>query len=83
VHGVPVYLVEHERFFGRDTVYGHKDDIDRFLFFCDALLAAAPLLDWAPDVIHAQDWHTALLLTRLAGDATHAHLHHPQPCAEG
>ena len=55
-------------FFGRPNVYGHDDDIDRFLFFCDALLAAAPHLGFAPDVVHAQDWHTALLLTRLAGD---------------
>jgi starch synthase len=64
-HGVPVYLVEHDEYFGRPAVYGHKDDNDRFLFFCDALLAAASKLDFAPDVIHAQDWHTALLLTRL------------------
>jgi starch synthase len=72
VHGVPVYLIENERFFGRPNVYGHDDDLDRFLFFCDALLAAAPRLGFAPDVVHAQDWHTALLLTRLAGDPSHA-----------
>jgi starch synthase len=71
VHGVPVYLIENDEFFGRDKVYGHDDDIDRFLFFCDALLAAAPRLGFEPDVVHAQDWHTALLLTRLAGDPGH------------
>jgi starch synthase len=72
VHDVPVYLVENEQFFGRANVYGHDDDLDRFLFFCDAVLAAAPELGFAPDVIHAQDWHTALLLTRLAGTPTHS-----------
>lgn len=71
VHGVPVYLVEQERFFGRERVYGFDDDISRFLFFCDALVAAAPQLGFAPDAVHAQDWHAALLLTRLAGDASH------------
>ena len=64
--GVPVYLVENERFFGRPNVYGYDDDKDRFLFFCDALLAAATALDFTPDVVHAQDWHSAWLLTRLA-----------------
>lgn len=72
VRGVTVYLIENERFFGRPNVYGYEDDTDRFLFFCDALLAAAPHLGFEPDVVHAQDWHTALLLTRLAGDDAHA-----------
>lgn len=71
VRGVPVYLVDNERFFGRPAVYGAEDDKDRFLFFCDALLAAAPFLDFAPDVVHAQDWHTALLLTRLSAAPEH------------
>ena len=65
--GVPVYLIENERYFDRTGVYGFDDDKERFLFFCDALLAAAPHLGFRPEVIHAQDWHTALLLTRLAG----------------
>ena len=52
--------------FDRANVYGFDDDKDRFLFFCDALLAAASHLGFRPDAIHAQDWHTAFLLTRLA-----------------
>jgi starch synthase len=71
VRGVPVFLVENDAFFGRPNVYGHDDDVDRFLFFCDAMIAAAPRLDFTPDVVHAQDWHTAMLLTRLAGDPSH------------
>lgn len=67
VRGVPVYLLEHAGYFDRVSVYGFDDDKDRFLFFCDALLAAAPHLGFRPGVVHAQDWHTALLLTRLAG----------------
>ncbi len=71
VHGVPVYLFDVARLFGRPTVYGFEDDGERFLFFCDAMLAAAPFLDFEPDVVHAQDWHSALLLTRLAGNPDH------------
>ena len=71
VRGVPVYLLENARYFGRANVYGSDDDKERFLFFCDALLACAPHLGFRPDVIHAQDWHSALLLTRLAADDAH------------
>lgn len=71
VRGVPVYLVEHEGMFGREKVYGFDDDPARFLLFCDALKAATGLLDFAPHAIHAQDWHAALLLTRLAAEPSH------------
>ena len=71
VRGVPVYLVESPHYFDRPTVYGHDDDADRFLFFCDAILAATAVFDFTPDVIHAQDWHTGLLLTRLAANPGH------------
>ncbi|MBI2724023.1 MAG: glycogen synthase [Chloroflexi bacterium] len=65
VRGVPVYLLENERWFGRPQVYGFDDDRERFLFYCDALAACAGHLGFVPDVIHAQDWHAGLLLSRL------------------
>ncbi len=71
VRGVPVYLLENARYFGRPNIYGCDDDTERFLFFCDALVACAPHLGFRPDVVHAQDWHTALLLTRLASNDAH------------
>ena len=71
VRDVPVYLFENARYFGRPSVYGSDDDKERFLFFCDAVLACAPHLGFRPDVVHAQDWHAAALLTRLAADDEH------------
>jgi starch synthase len=71
VRDVPVYLIENARYFGRPSVYGFDDDKDRFLFYCDALLACAPHLGFVPDAIHAQDWHAALLLTRLDAQPQH------------
>jgi len=71
VRDVPVYLIENERYFGRPNVYGFDDDKERFLFYCDALLACAPHLGFVPDAIHAQDWHAALLLTRLDANPQH------------
>src|SRR3990172_3193983 len=43
---VPVYLIEHEPSFGREQVYGHRDDTARFLAFPDGVLAAAEALAW-------------------------------------
>ncbi len=63
--GVPVYAVEHAPMFDRPQVYGEPDDVRRWLFFCDAVLALLPHLDWRPDVIHLNDWHAAFIAARL------------------
>jgi starch synthase len=72
---VPVYLVENEAFFGRPSVYGDEDDLERWLYFCDALLAAAPRLGsaegWRPAVLHLHDWHAAFVGSRLLAAASH------------
>lgn len=69
VRAVPVYLLQNEHYFERPKVYGYDDDLDRTLFFCDALLASAHHLGFRPDVVHAQDWHAAMLLSRLSAMA--------------
>ena len=59
---VPVYLLWNELYFSsRDRVYGFEDDAQRFAVFGRASLAALHLLDWKPDVIHANDWHTGIV----------------------
>jgi starch synthase len=58
---VPVYMVNNEHYYNRDGIYMYEDDADRFIFFCRAMLEALKLLDWAPDIIHCHDWHTALV----------------------
>lgn len=80
VHGVPVYLVEHEPSFGREEVYGYDDDPARFLAFCDALLASADALGWWPDLLHLHDWHPGFLATRLAGGPEHPWVALPRVC---
>ena len=63
---VPVYLIYNDQHFGnRDRVYGFNDDPQRFMFFSRAVIAALESLDWVPDVIHANDWHTAPVLAWL------------------
>ncbi len=60
---VPVYLVDSAKYFGRQTMNGHLDDAERFIFFCRAALEALrrPELDWRPDIIHCHDWQTAIV----------------------
>lgn len=58
---VPVYAVESERYFAREAIYGYPDDGERFLFFCRAVLEVPKQLDWQPDIVHCNDWHTAII----------------------
>ena len=63
---VPVYLIWNDLYFSsRDRVYGFEDDAQRFAVFGQAALAALQLLDWKPDVIHTNDWHTGIVPTWL------------------
>jgi starch synthase len=61
VGGVPVYFVDAPRYFQRENVLGYQDDGDRFILFCRAALEMCRALDWSPDVIHAHEWHTAIV----------------------
>jgi starch synthase len=63
---VPVYLLWNEHYFtSREKVYGFEDDAQRFAVFGRGVIEAMQVLDWKPDVIHANDWHTALVPTWL------------------
>ena len=61
---VPVYFVEHHLYFDRESVYGtgggYPDQFERLAFFCRASLAALDGLEWEPDVLHLNDYHTTL-----------------------
>jgi starch synthase len=65
---VPVYLLENEKYFGENGVYFEKSafvsslkEIERFLFFSQAILEIFSALNWQPDIIHCHDWHTAIV----------------------
>lgn len=77
---VPEFIscfIEHDDYFGRDGLYdeggaAYADNAERFAFFSRAVLQAMKALDFAPDIVHANDWQTALvpvfLKTHYAGD---------------
>ena len=57
--GVRVVFVANKRI-SRDKVYGAPDDAKRYAFFCRSIATA--LADEPADVVHAHDWHAALLV---------------------
>ena len=61
VDGVTVYLVDNEDYFGRDIYLGGNMEGEQYSYFTRAVLEALPRLDFQPDVIHCNDWHTAML----------------------
>jgi starch synthase len=63
---VPVYLLDHERLFGRGYLYDPPggfaiDNLVRFAFLCRGALQLCKYLGWSPDVFHVHDWPSALL----------------------
>jgi starch synthase len=62
--GVRVVFVDNARLLARDKVYGAADDNMRYAFFCRAILE--DLRDARPDIVHAHDWHAALLVPLVA-----------------
>lgn len=65
VDGVPCYFVDNEQYFNRDSIYGQADDGERFAFFSKAALEILPALDFKPDVVNVNDWHTAFSVIYL------------------
>jgi starch synthase len=73
---VPVYLVQHDQYFDRPELYrangrDYKDNCERFVFFCRAVLEAVKVLELGTEIIHCHDWPSGLipayLKTELCG----------------
>ena len=66
VHGFPVYLLDYDPYFCRDNPYGtpegdYPDNPYRFALFSKGVLLALKEMNWQVDVIHCNDWETALV----------------------
>ncbi|MGL6293676.1 glycogen synthase, partial [Eubacterium aggregans] len=59
--GVTYYFLDNEYYFKRPELYGYYDDGERFIYFCRAVLEAIPYIDFHPDILHCNDWQTALI----------------------
>ncbi|MBT4349645.1 glycogen synthase [bacterium] len=70
-----IFLVKHKLFINKDIYVGGRrymkgrvysrsiGDIERFVFFSKAVAETIRSMKWKIDVVHAHDWHTALLPT--------------------
>lgn len=60
--GVQYYFLDNEQYFKREGgIYGYFDEAERFAFFSKAVLETLTHIDYEPDVIHCNDWQTALI----------------------
>lgn len=61
-NGVTYLFVDNKRYFDRDYPYGFFDDGERFAFFSKAITESLQYLPdgFRPDILHCNDWHTAL-----------------------
>ena len=65
VDGVPFYFIDNEQYFKRESIYGQADDGERFAFFSKPALEILPGVDFKPDIVNVNDWHTALSVIYL------------------
>jgi len=59
--GVPVYFIDNEHYFGHAIYCGGHFEGEQYAYFSRAVIEALPLIDFDPDVIHVNDWHTAMI----------------------
>jgi len=65
--GMPVYLIDGKPIREEDPVYGSNfsADAEKFIFFSLACLELPRVLKWKIDILHANDWHSAIALHQL------------------
>ncbi len=61
MNGVIYYFIDNQYYFKRDGLYGHYDDAERFTFFSRAVIEMIPHIGFTPDIIHCNDWQTAMI----------------------
>ncbi len=59
--GITYYFIDNEQYFYRDNYYGYYDDGERFAYFSRAALEALLHIDCQPDILHCNEWQTAMV----------------------
>lgn len=63
--GVVYYFIDNEYYFKRESMYGNYDDGERYAYFCHAVIDMLPKISFYPDILHANDWQSALCVVYL------------------
>ncbi len=57
-----IYFIHCPALYHRPSIYtGEADESVRFATLCHAAFACCQRMGWAPDILHANDWHSALV----------------------
>lgn len=65
-NGSPTFLIDAPEFFHRDSIYGYREDHERFAFFNQAALVLLRRLGKPLDIVHLNDWHCGFAAVKLA-----------------
>ncbi len=66
--GVTWYFLDNEQYFNRASLYGQVDDGERFAFFSRAVVRMLDHFRFWPEVVHCNDWQSALVPIYLKDD---------------
>lgn len=58
---VTYYFIDNEFYFGDRIYRGGPEEIEQYSFFCRAVLETLTHLKYYPDILHCNDWHTAMM----------------------
>ncbi len=68
---VTYYFIDNQYYFDRHFLYGNYDDGERFAFFSKCVLELMAAVNFYPDILHANDWQTALSVIYLKRKYSH------------
>ena len=62
MNSVTYYFLDNEYYFKRNGgIYSYYDDGERFAYVSNAVIEMLSMIDFKPDIIHANDWQSALV----------------------
>ncbi|KRL86132.1 glycogen synthase GlgA [Ligilactobacillus apodemi] len=59
--GIKYYFLDNKYYFDRPEVYGYYDDGERYAFFQQAVIELMERIEYIPDILHVNDYHTAFI----------------------
>ncbi len=65
-NGSPTFLIDAPSIFHRDSIYGYREDYERFAFFNRAALELLKRIGEPPHIVHLNDWHCGFAAVELA-----------------
>jgi starch synthase len=65
-NGSPTFLIDAPEYFHRSSIYGFREDYERFAFFNHAALNLLSRIGAPPDIVHLNDWHCGFAAIEIA-----------------